>query len=117
MSTLIMRDKNLILMNALLMDSITQLKEWQDTQMNDPRIVDAENRWSAALEKAKTVISEELYMELIDSYGAAISATGDIGILFSIRVADAIRCQRQFENVGFRRTGNVEKWRVNVYSL
>ena len=91
MSTLTMSDKNLILMNALLMDSITQLKEWQDAQMNDPRIADADNRWNAALEKAKTVISEELYMELIDSYAAVISATGDIGILFGIRVADAIR--------------------------
>ena len=34
-----------------------------------------------------------------------------------IPVREAIECQRRSDFVVFRRTGNVEKWRVNVYRL
>lgn len=91
MSTLTMDDKNLILMNSILMDGIAQLEEWRDAQMNDPRFTAAVNRFDTALEQARTTIPEELYRELDDAYADGISAIGDIGILFGIHVADAIR--------------------------
>ena len=39
-----------------------------------------------------------------------------IGLLFPLFVTIPV-CQCRFDFVVFRRKGNVEKWRVNVYSL
>lgn len=85
-----MNNKNLALMNDI-MGAVTQTEEWQEIQMCDPAIVAAEARFSAAMEQAKAAIPGELYSELSDAHTAAILAIGDVGVLFGIHVADAIR--------------------------
>lgn len=84
-----MNDKNLALMDSIMMDAIVQSDEWQKIQLNDPRITAANDRLEAALEQARALI--DLYAELSDAHSAVISALGDSGILFGIHVADAIR--------------------------
>ena len=86
-----MVDKNLVLMDDLMMNAITQLDEWQVIQMHDPRIATADERYYAALEQARALIPAELYAELSDAHASELAATGDVGILFGIHVADAIR--------------------------
>ena len=86
-----MEDKNLVLMDDLMMNAITQLDEWQELQLHDPRITAANQRWCAAMEQVRALIPMELYAELSDAHAAELSATGDLGILFGLHVMDAIR--------------------------
>lgn len=83
-------EKNLALMDDI-MQMVTQADEWQDIQLNDPRITAAHERWKAVLERVKDLLPWELYADLSDANASEVVATGDIGILFGIHVADAIR--------------------------
>lgn len=85
-----LKNKNLALMDDI-MGGITQSDEWNEILLHDPAIVAADNRWEAAIEQAKALIPDELYVELHDSHEAKASASGDVGILFGIHVADVIR--------------------------
>ena len=82
--------KNLALMDDI-MDAVTQLDEWMETQQKDPRITYADNRWCTAIEQAMALLPRELYDELCEAHSSEVAATGDAGILFGIHVADAIR--------------------------
>ena len=85
-----MNDKNLALADEI-MNSITQLPEWDEIQVHDPRIAVSVNRFRAALRQVKALIPEELYMELSDAHSDEVTYIGDAGILFGLHVADAIR--------------------------
>lgn len=85
-----MNEKDMAMMDGI-MGVVTQSDGWQEIQMQDPIIVAAEDRFKAAMDKAKGLIPEELYIELSDAHGAALMATGDAGILFGIRVANVIQ--------------------------
>lgn len=82
--------KNLALMDDI-MDAVTQLDEWMETQQNDPRITTANNRWCTVIEQVKALLPRGLYDELCEAHSSEVAATGDVGILFGIHVADAIR--------------------------
>lgn len=83
------RNKNLTLM-ADIMKGIYQSDEWQDILAHDPRIIAADARYSAALERAKDWLPKALYMELSDAHTDGVTDVGEIGVLFGIRVADVI---------------------------
>lgn len=85
-----MEDKNLDLMNDI-MRGVAQSGEWHDILAHDPRITAADDRYSAALEKAREWLPKTLYMELSDAHTDEITDAGEAGILFGIRVADVIR--------------------------
>lgn len=85
-----MSDKNLALMDDIV-QSICQTDEWNEIQLNDPRITAARDRWEAALERARAFLPNELYMELSDAQAGEVAYTSDAGILLGIHVADAIR--------------------------
>ena len=85
-----MNEKNLALMDDI-MQMITQADEWEEIQRNDPRITDAVNCWKAVLERVENLLPRELYAELLDANAGEVAAIGDVGILFGIHVADAIR--------------------------
>ena len=85
-----MNDKNLALMDRI-MGEITQADEWNEIQMTDPQITDADTRWHGAMEQVKDLIPEGLYDELFDTHLEEIAATGSAGILFGIHVAEVIR--------------------------
>ena len=80
-------EKDLALMDKI-MNVFAQKGEWQEIQMNDPRITAAYTRFDAALERIE---AEDLHEELYDAYMAGVSAAGDAGILFGIHVAEIIR--------------------------
>lgn len=86
----IMNEKNLVLMDDI-MQMVVQADEWQDIQLNDPRIAAARDHWNAVLERAKAFLPKEIYIELEDAEAGEVSATSDAGILFGIHVANAIR--------------------------
>ena len=83
-------EKNLALVDDIL-SMVTQADEWEEIQLNDPRITAACVRWEAVLERTKALLPWELYAELSDARAGEIAAVGDAGILFGIHVADAIR--------------------------
>lgn len=85
-----MSDKNLALMDDI-MDMVTQADEWAEIQTHDPRITDAGNCWDTVMERTKALLPRELYDELSDAHSSVIAAIGDVGILFGIHVAEAIR--------------------------
>ena len=86
-----MNEKYLALMDDLMMNAITQLDEWQELQMHDPRITAASDRFDAALERVRDLIPKDTYAELADAYSSGLSATGDAGILFGVHLSDVIR--------------------------
>ena len=84
-------DKNLSLMDDIMFVGLERTDEWNRVQLSDPMITTANARWRAALEKAKAFLPTEIYMELDAANADEVTANGDAGILFGIRVADAIR--------------------------
>ena len=83
-------DKNLALMDRI-MGGITQSDEWNEIQISDPQISNADARWHGAMEQVRDLIPDGLYDELCDAHVTEISAIGDAGILYGIHVADVIR--------------------------
>ena len=86
-----MNKKNLSLMDDIMFVGLARTDEWNDILLHDPMIAAADARWRAALEKAKAFLPTEIYMELDAANADEVIANGDAGILFGIRVADAIR--------------------------
>ena len=84
------KEKNLALMGDI-MGIVTQADEWQDIQMNDPKIAVTRERWRAVLERVKDTLPWKLYDDLIEANAAVVAAISDAGILLGIHVADAIR--------------------------
>ena len=87
-----MGEKNLDLVDKI-MGAITGTGqgEWDELLMHDPLITAADDRFYGALARIEKLISKDICAELEDAYSSAMSATGDVGILFGIHVADAIR--------------------------
>ena len=73
-----------------LMGTITQTDEWEERQMTDPQIKDAEKELKLVLRNISHLIPYEIYCALEDCANHMASVYADAGILYGMQVANAI---------------------------
>ncbi len=81
-------DKNLVLMDDIL-EVIGQSDEWEDIQLNDPRIVAANKALKTEMAALQLPFDEYCSLEL--AIGQATATVIDAAILYGIHVAFALQ--------------------------